>query len=133
MNQEEIHQAFLETRYIVHLDKDVILRIGGEGLELISRIPNLRSWAFLTAWNPLPDILSLSENQQRQARMEEALRSLGYRIHPGLGVSADGQWSEASCLIEDISLDAAQEMAARFGQLAFVFGTREMGNELVYT
>jgi len=133
MNRDEIHRAFLETRYIVNTGGEVVLRIGDPVRELLLRLPHIRTWAFLTAWNPLPDILPLSENRERNARMERDLITSGYRIHPGIGVSADGQWSEESLLVEDITAEAAREIAERFGQLAFVFGTAESGNALVYT
>jgi len=60
MTSDSLHHAFLDTRYIVHLDADVTLRIGGSSAELLARLPHLSSWAFVTAWNPLPEILTMA-------------------------------------------------------------------------
>ena len=133
MKSTEIEQAFLETNYIIHLQGEIVLRIGEIPADLLEQLPLLETWAFITAWNPLPDILSKAENQLRNATLQRHLIDLGYTIHNGIGISKDQSWSEESFFIENISLEDARQASAKFGQLAFVFGDRKYGNQLVFT
>jgi hypothetical protein len=133
MKSTEIEQAFLETNYIIHLQGEIVLRIGEIPADLLEQLPLLETWAFITAWNPLPDILSKAENQLRNATLQRHLIDLGYIIHNGIGISKDQSWSEESFFIENISLEDARQASAKFGQLAFVFGDRKNGNQLVFT
>ena len=133
MKTNEIEQAFLETNYIIHLQGEIVLRIGEIPLDLLEQLPLLETWAFITAWNPLPDILSKSENNLRNASLQRHLIDLGYTVHKGIGVSKDQSWSEESFFIENISHEDARQASAKFGQLAFVYGERESGNQLVFT
>jgi hypothetical protein len=133
MKTNEIEQAFLETNYIVHLQSDIVLKIGEMAADLVEHLPLLKNWAFITAWNPLPDILSNAENEQRNEDLQQYLLDRGYSIHKGVGISKDQSWSEESFFIENISLEDARTASAQFGQLAFVYGERESGNQLVFT
>lgn len=133
MTDDSLHQAFLDTHYTVHLEPDITLHIGGSNTNLLTALPHLTSWAFITAWNPLPNILNVEENLARNKLLRARLEQEGYVIQEGTGISADGTWAEASFLIENITLTDAHTMAKGFGQLAFVYGDREKGNELVYT
>jgi hypothetical protein len=133
MKTNEIEQAFLETNYIVHLQSDIVLKIGEMAADLVEHLPLLKNWAFITAWNPLPDILSNAENEQRNEDLQQYLLDQGYSIHKGVGISKDQTWSEDSFFIENISLEDARQASAKFGQLAFVFGDRKHVNQLVFT
>jgi hypothetical protein len=133
MNTNEIEQAFLETNYIIHLQGEIVLRIGEIPADLMAQIPLLETWAFITAWNPLPDILSKAENELRNAALQNHLIDHSYTVHNGIGVSKDQTWSEESFFIENISLKDARQASAKFGQLAFVYGDRETGNRLIFT
>jgi hypothetical protein len=42
-------------------------------------------------------------------------------------------WSEESFLIENIEQEDARTASAKFGQLAFLFGDRNSGNQLIFT
>jgi hypothetical protein len=133
MKTNEIEQAFLETNYIVHLQSDIVLKIGEMPADLMKHLRLLKNWAFITAWNPLPDILSKAENEQRNEDLQQYLLDRGYSIHKGIGISKDQSWSEESFFIENIELEDARTASAQFGQLAFVYGERESGNQLVFT
>ena len=132
MTDDSLHQAFLDTHYTVHLEPDITLHIGGSNTDLLTALPHLISWAFITAWNPLPKILTTEQNNARNILLKARMDQNGYVIHKGTGMSADGTWAEASFLIENITLTDAHTMAKDFGQLAFVYGDREKGNDLVY-
>ena len=133
MQSTEIEQAFLETSYIIHLQGEIVLRIGEMPADLLKQLPSLETWAFITAWNPLPDILSKAENDVRNAALQRHLIDQGYTVHNGIGISKDQSWSEESFFIENINLDDARQASAKFGQLAFVYGDRKNGNQLVFT
>jgi hypothetical protein len=133
MNTNEIELAFIETNYIIHLQGEIVLRIGDIPAGLLAQIPLLETWAFITAWNPLPDILSKAENELRNAALQNHLIDHSYTVHNGIGVSKDQTWSEDSFFIENISLEDARQASAKFGQLAFVYGDRETGNRLIFT
>jgi hypothetical protein len=133
MKTTEIEQAFLETSYIVHLQSDIVLKIGEMTADLMEHLPLLKTWAFITSWNPLPDILSKAENEQRNEDLQQYLLERGYSIHKGIGISKDQSWAEESFFIENIELEDARAASAQFGQLAFVYGERESVNQLVFT
>lgn len=131
------HQAFLETLYTVKksdmIPEVVVIRIGNHASELEAIMPHLNSWAFITAFNPLPEILSHEENLQRNKNLMTFLIGGNFRLHPGVGISGDGRWQEESFLIENIDREEAKSIAKQFGQLAFVWGRRNECAELVYT
>jgi hypothetical protein len=101
--------------------------------DLMEHLPLLKTWAFITSWNPLPDILSKAENEQRNEDLQQYLLDRGYSIHKGIGISKDQSWAEESFFIENIELEDARTASAQFGQLAFVYGDKDSGNQLVFT
>jgi len=133
MTPEEIHEAFVSTNFII-LKNDVFidsvtLKIG----EIHILSANIRSWAYLTAWNPLPTILAFEENVSRNNNLLSDLNQGGYKSHLGVGVSADGEWEEESFFIENINKVTALELAIKYGQMAFVYGELDKRAELIYT
>ena len=129
MTQQELHQAFLNTSFQVLTNPHCTIKINA----LVPELSALNSWAFLTAWNPSPEVLSLEENRKRNQNLEEDLKELGLTHIQGLGISADEQWSEESFLIENCSLEKANELAVKFKQLAFVTGKKDEVAKLIYT
>jgi len=125
----ELHQAFLNTTYRVLQSPFIDIKIN-QANESYSM---LQSWAFITAWNPLPDILSLEVNQRRNLQLEQDIKKLGLRYTPGMGISEDEKWSEESFFIENISHDNANKLAVKYGQLAFVFCNSGQNAVLSYT
>ena len=93
----------------------------------------MNSWAFITAWNPSPEILPLEENRIRNKNLEDDIIKLGLKYSIGIGISADERWAEESFFIENISLDKANEWAAKYKQLAYVFGNKNEPANLIYT
>jgi hypothetical protein len=123
------HQAFLNTTYRVLQSPFIDIKIN-QANDVFGMLQN---WAFITAWNPLPDILSLEVNQRRNQQLEQDIKQFGFRYTLGMGISEDGKWSEESFFIENISLDNANELARKYGQLAFVFGKSGQNTILSYT
>ncbi len=129
MTKEETHQAFLNTTYKVKGNYNFDIKINS----LVENANHLDSYAFITAWNPLPVILSLEENRKRNQELENELISNGMDYSQGIGISADGNWSEESFFVENISIEKANELAKKYGQLAFVFGYKNNKAALTYT
>ena len=129
MTPEQLHQAFLNTSFKVLTKPEFTIKID----RVVSEAQQLNSWAFITAWNPSPEILSLEENRNRNQNLEEEISSFGLKYCHGIGISADEQWSEESFFIENISLDKANEWAVKYGQLAFIYGKKSEKAKLVYT
>ena len=133
MNQNEIEQAFLETNYIVQLENEVVLKMGEIPTRLIDDLPQIKTWAFITAWNPLPDILTRTQNDIRNNELRKQLEDEGYLIYPGIGISKNEEWSEESFFIGNIESEKANAISSKFGQLAFLYGDRIKGNQLIFT
>ena len=134
MDSNQIEQAFLETNYIAEIENNpIVLKIGETPENLIQRFPKIKTWAFITAWNPLPDILTKSENDIRNNQLKVQLKEEGFIFHPGVGISKNEDWSEDSFFIENIELETANDISLKFGQLAFLYGDIAKGNQLIFT
>ena len=135
-NKKELKIAFLNTSYTIKKNKifkeDIVLKIG-EKVDFSSMLPNLKEWAFITAWNPLPNILSNEQNKQRNSLLSADLKKQGFQYHLARGISEDGKWFEDSFFIENISKRKARFYAKKFGQLAFVYCAKNATIELVFT
>ena len=97
-----MHQSFLETDYIVFknhkFENNIVLKINQKVLENDSANELTQPCALITAWNPLPDILSLKENRKRSEELKNHLIERGYVFHEAMGISSDKKWSEESIL-----------------------------------
>ena len=100
--------------------------------ELEKQFPNLQSWCFITAWNPLPEVLALEENKKRNQLLENDIQNLGLKYLKGIGISADENWLEESFFILDCPLQIAKDLAIKYGQLAFLYGEKKAEANLVY-
>ena len=129
MTKEETHQAFLNTTFKVKGNYNFDIKIDC----VIEKANHLDSFAFITAWNPLPEILSLESNQYRNIELKKDIEQLAFIYVDGLGISDDGNWSEESFFVENISIEKANELAKKYGQLAFVFGYKNNKAALTYT
>jgi len=45
MKTAAIEQAFLETNYMIHLQGEIVLRIGEIPADLLEQLPSLETWA----------------------------------------------------------------------------------------
>ena len=134
MDSNQIEQAFLETNYIAEIENNpIVLKIGETPENLIQRLPKIKTWAFITAWNPHPDILTKSENDIRNNQLKVQLKDDGFIFYPGVGISKNEDWSEDSFFIENIELETANDISLKFGQLAFLYGDVAKGNKLIFT
>ena len=101
------------------------LRIGepNPDLDRILEAQGVRSWAYVTAFNPGSVVLSDDENERRQTRLEQEVARRGYATFRGEGAGDDGVWPpERSLLIVGIRDVDAIELGRVFGQRAIVYG-----------
>jgi len=126
--------AYQNTLYRVLEGGGCVLRVGEPSPPLLAlyRSHAVSCAAFITACNPLSQLLSDAENQQRQAELaaELARRSLTYL--EGVGQSASGDWpGEPSFLVLGLALEAAKTMGRAYGQNAIVWCDAAARPELV--
>jgi len=136
MTKQELHQAFIETTFRV-LKSDIFvsnidLHIDEINNEINIAAPHIKEWAFISAFNPSPTVFSLEENLIRNQQLSDDLKALNVIFHPAIGISKDEKWSEESFFIENIAQDNAFELAAKYGQLAFVYGKAKEKTQLIY-
>jgi hypothetical protein len=100
MTDSDLIEAFLNTNYVITSDVfqggRLILNIGNHHPELNDYWPDLESWAFITAWNPLPSVLSVKENADRNLQLEQDLNAHNYKYISGYGADKEEQWKEDS-------------------------------------
>ncbi len=125
-------EAFNNTDYVVNInDKTIIINIGKAQTELDNLIKPLKKWAFITAYNPLPKILSDDENKTRNKQLRQDAENLGFQVYTGYGISKDKCWKEDSFLIVGIDKIEAIQLGAKYGQLAIVTGSTNNKTELI--
>lgn len=128
--------AFENTQFIVYgeayLAENIVIEIGKTPFKLFELFPKLKSWAFITAWNPLPIILSEEENFKRNILMESDIAIKGFKFYRGIGKAKDEGWQEASIFILDINEAKATKIGAKYGQMAYVFGIKNKPAQLIF-
>lgn len=76
----QIKEAYLNTNFIVygskHKQDDITIKIGSLNEALYKAIPNLTTWAYITAWNPHPEVLTLEENRGRNNELKKYVKQL---------------------------------------------------------
>lgn len=120
----ETIQAYLETHYCVQTEPVIVLRVDEPcpDLAVAHDRKNADCSAFLTAWNPLSQVLSGSENASRHVALTNELehRSLEYvdvvSHHP-----SNGWPNEPGVLVFGLSLEAAKTLGTRYEQNAIVW------------
>jgi hypothetical protein len=80
MDIKKIETAFLETNYVILFENKITLKIGDMPTQLLSVNSHIKTWAFITAWNPLPDILTKLENDLRNNQLQVQLKFKRARI-----------------------------------------------------
>ena len=113
-----------------------VLRIGRSSPEAdaLTAAHEVRTWAFITAYNPGSVPAPAEQNQTRQRELEQAVTESGHRFCRGEGRADDGAWEpEPSLLVLGMGEEEAAALARRFNQAAIVFGERGGPARLVWT
>lgn len=120
----ETIKAYRETEFRVFVEDVVVLKISEKNQELVDLFRTYRSeaCAFVTAFNPLGELLSHEQNAALQKQLEEAIQFRGLTHIAGEGKHPTGEWpAEPSFLVFGLSLEAAKTLGRRFHQNAVVW------------
>lgn len=114
---QSLIDAYHATTYQVQLpDGMTAFRANQPAPELnaLAAEQDVKSWIFITAYNPYSQQLSAEENEQRQSLLKNLLTLQCYKFYDGAGVGDSGDWPpEPSFFV----LDIAQEKALTFGKV----------------
>lgn len=115
-------EKYVATDYVIDDDPPLVMHVGEQhdGLRILLASFGVESAAFLTAWNPGSQSLPFDENLDRQADLLTAIEEQRLNYFVGRGEHPEEGWSEDSYLVLGIDEDGARELAARFGQLAYL-------------
>jgi Protein of unknown function (DUF3293) len=120
----ELLQAYAETRYTVHTDEKFTLKIGELSPSLLHLFhqTNALCAAFVTAYNPFSEQLTVTQNEALQTALKADLTKRSLKFIDGIGQHLNGQWpGEPSVLI----------LARHYEQNAFVWCGRDGVPQLV--
>ncbi len=117
----ELYQRYLETEYIVSDDPPLPLHVREYNPDAVILLASfgVSGAAFITAWNPHSERLSDEENETRQARLLAEIEAMRLNYLVGFGEGVD--WREYSYLILGIERAAADDLAVRFEQNAYLW------------
>ena len=134
-SSQNLFDSYRRTSFFADIPHRICIRVGEENtdLEALLKDKSVRSWAYLTAFNPGgSDPLPLEENERRQYELEQIVAKTYRLLYRGEGIGDGGDWPpEASVLVLGIGREEAVELAERFGQRAIVFGKVGEPAELV--
>jgi hypothetical protein len=135
MSQENYNENFINTIYKVMVDytHSYDIRVGAKNILEDLNMPDIESWAYITAWNPLPITYSLEENRVRNQSLKNDLDAISLEYIDGVGMAIDGSWQEESVFIKNISKEQAEHLAQKYEQVAYLFAHRNEKAQLVYT
>lgn len=129
---QSLIKAYQDTIYSTSNPKiDIEIGKENEALSVFLFDNNAYTWAFVSASNPFSIEITDRENTKRHQSLKDFVANSGLRQIEGLGKSKDGEWSEKSLLILDISKKEAIKLAQNFEQNAIVFGYFDQNPELV--
>lgn len=124
--KEELEAIYLDTVYESKIDGESIkIRIDAEEQALSRLLVNFqrKSYAFITAYNPMSRETSVDENLQNQKNLKSALLGLRYVVYDGVGRGSDPALApEPSFLVLGISFDMARALGREFRQQAIIYG-----------
>jgi hypothetical protein len=133
----ELIAAYRATDYRVRLPGSVItLRVDqySEPLARLHDERDVRSSAFITAYNPYSRQASQQENTIAQQALLFELAARGFSRMEGEGAAPTGDWPpEPSVLVIGATFQAAQQLALQFRQNAFLFCAADAVPRLVLT
>lgn len=125
---EKLMSAYRNTLYRVDAPgREIVLRVDqhDDQLAKLLREAGVQRAALLTAYNPGSRPRAAQQNEAEQRALEAGLRDAGHPCLPARNeprAAADRpHWTERSVLVLDIGLEAAQAIAARLGQVAFLW------------
>ena len=127
-------QAYLATHYRVDAAQPFVLKVGvpNDSLAQILTQHDAQCAAYLTACNPLGQLLSDADNLHLQSDLENELNRRSLQFIRGTGQGIQGEWpGEASFLVFGLSLEASRALARQYEQNAFVWCAKDAIPQLI--
>lgn len=115
-------EAYEDTKFMV-FNPSLVIEVNKKCPDLHELLiqHNTTEWTYITAWNPLSEVLTDAANSQRQQQLIELVKE--YTYFEGEGVGIDPSWiPEKSLLILGITKEKAIEIGTKFKQNAIVYG-----------
>jgi len=116
--------SYHEANYHVYFAPNFILKIGvlSKPLPKIYKKFNQKHAAFLTAYNPFSQKVTLIQNENNNKALENILISKGYSYILGEGICAGNVWpGEKSFLVLGMDLLTATNLGNQFKQNAILW------------
>jgi hypothetical protein len=126
--------AYQQSEYRVFGTVPAILRVGVPCAELVilHEANQTDRSAFITACNPLGEVLNDAVNIRRQQALAAELSRQGLLMIPGVGQHPAGAWpGEPSYLIFGVTRTATQELGRQFEQNAILWSGADAVPELI--
>ena len=121
---EAVIQAYRNAEYRIHATPPFSLKVDTRSDELraLYASTGTRSAAFVTAFNPLGQVLDTAENMHRLDILESRIDWTGLIRLPAEGIDPAGSWlREKGFLVLGIELEEAQELGREFRQNAVLW------------
>jgi hypothetical protein len=128
-------EVYRSTRYCVQINgEQIVVRIGEKSPPLDDWLQahDHRSWAIITACNPMSRELPEAENARRQQLLEEVLSVGGYSWLEAENMGEDGAWAEASLFVTGADIKYIEALGVAFQQYAVVTGGVGGAAELLF-
>ncbi|HHH54593.1 MAG TPA: GNAT family N-acetyltransferase [Bacteroidetes bacterium] len=122
---------FNKTKYYFYSNKEYIeINLYAKNPKIDSLLKNEEGWAFITAHNPLPEILSDQENEKRNKSLEKDIKKNNLSFLNCKNNLDD--WEESGFLIKNIDLDQAINWGKKYKQKAIVYAKINKPAELIF-
>ena len=126
--------AYRQTEYRVFGSVPAVLRVGVQcpALAILQQMHQADCSAFITACNPLGELVDAAVNARRQQALAVEITRQGYTAIDASGQHPTGAWpAEPSYLVLGISREAAQRLGQAFQQNAILWADRDAVPELI--
>ncbi|MEO1621210.1 MAG: DUF3293 domain-containing protein [Cyanobacteria bacterium J06632_3] len=128
--------AYQQTLYEIFVESQVIsLRVNCPNSALDNLLQQYQHscWAFVTAYNPYSQQLSVAENESNHAALEAEVKRLELLYFPAVGRDPAGAWpSEASVFVMGVERERAIALGNEFSQNAILYGTLSSPPHLIW-
>ncbi|MGB1110292.1 MAG: DUF3293 domain-containing protein [Gammaproteobacteria bacterium] len=134
MLADSLVEAYRQTHYTIDADPAFELRVDKPSDELarLMSARGVKEAMYVTAWNPLGELLSAAENAKRQRDWRTELADMGLPYLSGRGVDPRGEWmAEESELVLGVGLDEACRLGQQLKQNAILHMARDAVPRLV--
>ena len=133
----QFERAYRDADYRIFGDEGEFSLHVGDGSAVLDRLlarHGATQAALLTAANPGSVPLAAEENARSQSALGAVVQALGLTALPACNRDPRRQWpEEPALLVLDIALTSARQLAAQFGQNAWLWCERGAPVRLVWT